>query len=143
MRSDDPALATACRKTLERLGPTFVKLGQLLSVREDILGRVWSEELAVLQNSVEPFDAALALQAIERGLGAPVDDLFVSIETEPVAAASLAQVHRGVLRRQSGAAQAVAVKVLRPGVAERMAADLCVLLRAGAFRVRGPCGTGC
>jgi ubiquinone biosynthesis protein len=114
-----------------------------LSVREDILGRVWSEELAVLQNSVEPFDAALALQAIERGLGAPVDDLFVSIETEPVAAASLAQVHRGVLRRQSGAAQAVAVKVLRPGVAERMAADLCVLLRAGAFRVRGPCGTGC
>ena len=131
LRRDDSSLSIACRSTLTRLGPTFVKLGQILSVREDVLGPVWATEMAKLQDGVEPFDGDEALGAVAEGFGQPLSSLFESLEREPVAAASLAQVHRGLWRVDGGEAVPVAVKVLRPGVAELVAADLCVLLRAG------------
>jgi aarF domain-containing kinase len=132
LRRDDSSLAAACRSTLTRLGPTFVKLGQILSVREDVLGPIWATEMAKLQDGVEPFAGDVALGAVAQGFGQPIEMLFESLEPEPVAAASLAQVHRGLWRAADGGeAVAVAVKVLRPGVTEQVAADLCVLLRAG------------
>jgi len=133
LRRDDKALATACRETLTNLGPTFIKLGQILSVREDVLGPVWATELAKLQDGVRPFPGEEALAIVRHAFG---DDdaalLLESMALEPVAAASLAQVHRGKWQNaDDGTILDVAFKVLRPGIQDRVAADLCVLLQAG------------
>ena len=122
LRRDDASFAALTRTTLADLGPTFIKIGQILSVREDILGPVWAAELAKLQDGVEAFDGEEAVAAVRSSFGS---DDFSSIELEPVAAASIAQVHRGVYKGSD-----VAIKILRPGVVEQVAVDLCVLLRA-------------
>ena len=105
---------------IERLGPTYIKLGQLLSTRADLLPPAYMEALARLQDDVEPFPFAEAEQIIEEELGVRVSKLFQEIDPEPMAAASLGQVHRARLRD----GRPVAVKVQRPGIRERILGDL-------------------
>jgi ubiquinone biosynthesis protein len=108
------------RLALERLGPIFVKFGQVLSTRRDLLAPDIADELAKLQDQVPPFDSAVAVAQIEQAFGKPLDQLFASFELEPVASASIAQVHFAVL--PSG--EDVAVKVLRPGMLAVIDKDL-------------------
>lgn len=111
------------REALERLGPIFVKFGQVLSTRRDLLPDDLADELARLQDRVPPFPAALARQLVEHAYGRPIEDIFASFEAEPVASASIAQVHFATLK--SG--REVAVKVLRPGMLAVIEGDLTLL----------------
>jgi predicted unusual protein kinase regulating ubiquinone biosynthesis (AarF/ABC1/UbiB family) len=123
------ARARECAELLAALGPAFIKAGQALSTRPDIVPPVLLEELAQLQDQLPGFDSALAMACIEEDLGASVDDIFASLEREPISAASLGQVHRGVL--QSG--QKVAVKVQRPGLREQITLDLYIVRNIAAW----------
>jgi ubiquinone biosynthesis protein len=109
------------RQALECLGPIFVKFGQVLSTRRDLLPLDIADELSKLQDQVPPFESAVAVATIERALRRPIGDLFVSFEQVPVASASIAQVHFAVLRDRNGVDRDVAVKVLRPGMAAAIA----------------------
>jgi ubiquinone biosynthesis protein len=111
------------RQGLERLGPIFVKFGQVLSTRRDLLPLDVADELARLQDRVPPFPAAQARALVEKAFGRPIDAIFESFETEPVASASIAQVHFAVLKD----GRQVAVKVLRPGMLEVIDQDLALL----------------
>ncbi|MBS0367311.1 MAG: ubiquinone biosynthesis regulatory protein kinase UbiB [Proteobacteria bacterium] len=111
------------RLALTDLGPIFVKFGQAVSTRRDLLPPDIADELAKLQDRVPPFPGKLARAAIERALGAPVSQLFAQFDETPLAAASIAQVHPA--RLQDGAD--VIVKVLRPGMREQIERDLAVL----------------
>lgn len=113
-------LAAELRRTFERLGPAFVKLGQFLSVRPDLLPPSALAEFERLQDRAEPVPFPRIRRRVEGELGAPLERLFRDFAPEPLAAASLSQVHRAVL--PSG--EAVAVKVQRPGAAEAMEGDL-------------------
>ncbi len=112
------------REALERLGPIFVKFGQVLSTRRDLLPLDIADELAKLQDQVPPFASEVAVATIERSLGRPLAEIFASFEREPVASASIAQVHFAVVRDSKGALRDVAVKVLRPGMAAAIEKDL-------------------
>ncbi len=112
--------AERLRLALETLGPIFIKFGQALSTRRDLLPADLADELAKLQDRVPPFPVDEARLRIEAALGAPVGELFAEFETEPLGAASLAQVHGAVLKT----GEAVVVKVLRPGMRERIVKDL-------------------
>lgn len=116
-------LPARLRATLERLGTTFVKLGQGLSLRRDVLPAGYQEELERLHSHVSPFDPQLAADEIEAAFGQPVDTLFAAFEREPFAAASVAQVHRARLRDGTE----VAVKVRRPGIVPQVKSDLRLL----------------
>ena len=105
---------------LEKLGPAFVKLGQLLSTRADLLPLPYLEALSRLQDKVEPFSFAEVETVVEAELGVRISKAFETFDAEPLAAASLGQVHRAVLR----GGRAVAVKVQRPDIRERVATDL-------------------
>jgi len=111
------------RRALEALGPIFVKFGQVLSTRRDLLPADLADELAKLQDRVPPFPAELALAEVERALGKPVAELFERFEREPVASASVAQVHLAVL---PGGTEA-AVKIQRPGMLPVILKDLALL----------------
>jgi ubiquinone biosynthesis protein len=111
------------RMALEQLGPIFVKFGQVLSTRRDLLPADIADELARLQDRVPPFPAAQARQLVEHAFGKPIEALFSQFEAEPVASASIAQVHFAILT--SG--REVAVKVLRPGMLEAIEDDLMLL----------------
>jgi ubiquinone biosynthesis protein len=113
------------RHTLEGLGTTFVKLGQGLSLRRDVLPPGYREELARLQNRVPPFESARSVAIIESAFKRPVEELFESFEREPFAAASVAQVHRARLHDGTD----VVVKVRRPGIARQVSTDLRLLRR--------------
>ncbi|MGE0332303.1 MAG: ubiquinone biosynthesis regulatory protein kinase UbiB [Ramlibacter sp.] len=115
------------REALERLGPIFVKFGQVLSTRRDLLPTDIADELARLQDRVPPFDSAVAIATIERAFRRPVNDIFVSFEREPVASASIAQVHFAVIRDRGGREREVAVKVLRPGMLPVIEKDLSLM----------------
>ena len=117
------------REAFEELGPIFVKFGQVLSTRRDLLPLDVADELAKLQDQVPPFDPQLAFAEIERSLGRRVDDVFASLERAPVASASIAQVHLGWLKD----GREVAVKVLRPGVEREIAKDLALLQTAASL----------
>jgi len=121
-RFDEPRGARL-RQALERLGPIFVKFGQVLSTRRDLLPADIADELARLQDRVPPFPAPDARVAVERALGRPVPEIFEHFEAEPVASASIAQVH---FARLHGGRE-VAVKVLRPGMLEVIERDLALL----------------
>jgi ubiquinone biosynthesis protein len=112
-------------RSLERLGPVAIKLGQLLSTRADIFGREFAEDLARLKDRLEPFPQALARAELERVLGRPIESLFAEFGP-PVAAASLAQAHEA--RLLDG--RRVAVKILRPRIERRVAQDAEVLMLA-------------
>lgn len=115
-------------RSLERLGPVAIKLGQVLSTRADIFGTVFATDLSRLKDALPPFPMAQARAEVERELGKPVDDLF-PVFGEPVAAASLAQAHRATMAD----GREVAVKILRPGIARRVADDSATLLMAGGL----------
>ncbi len=124
------------REALERLGPIFVKFGQVLSTRRDLLPPDIANELAKLQDRVPPFDPDIAVATIERALGKPIGELFVSFERMPVASASIAQVHFAVVRDRQGREREVAVKVLRPAMLGVIDKDL-ALMRMMAGWVEG------
>jgi ubiquinone biosynthesis protein len=111
------------RLALEELGPIFIKLGQALSTRRDLLPPDIAEELAKLQDRVPPFDGRIAKQIIENAYGKPLPEVFESFDEKPLAAASIAQVHVAKLR----SAGEVVVKVLRPGMREIISSDLEVM----------------
>jgi ubiquinone biosynthesis protein len=117
--SDAEQLAT----DLEKLGPTFIKLGQLLSTRVDLLPAPYTEALARLQDDVAPFPFEVVEQIVTDELGVDLSHAFTSFDPTPLAAASLAQVHRAVLR--SG--REVVVKVQRPGIRKQIADDMSAL----------------
>ena len=112
------------REALEQLGPIFVKFGQVLSTRRDLLPVDIADELALLQDRVPPFPAEVAMATIERAFRKPVDQLFTRFERVPVASASIAQVHFATLVDKAGRERDVAVKVLRPGMLKVIEQDL-------------------
>ena len=112
------------REALERLGPIFVKFGQVLSTRRDLMPTDIADELAKLQDRVPPFPSALAVAIIERAYGKKISDVFVHFEQVPVASASIAQVHFATLKDRNGQLRDVAVKVLRPGMLTVIDKDL-------------------
>jgi ubiquinone biosynthesis protein len=116
-------LGMRIRLALEELGPLFVKFGQALSVRRDLLPADIADELALLQDHVPPFASELAIEAIEKALGMPIGECFETFESSPLAAASIAQVHAATLH----GGKPVVVKVLRPRIKERIRADVEVL----------------
>ena len=115
------------RQALEDLGPIFVKFGQVISTRRDLLPLDIADELAKLQDRVPPFDSAIAVATIERALRKPLGEIFVSFDHIPVASASIAQVHFAVVRDRNGAEREVAVKVLRPGMLSVIDKDLSLM----------------
>jgi len=113
------------RTALEKLGPIFVKFGQVLSTRRDLLPLDVADELAKLQDRVPPFPGAQAMRLVEAAFGRRIDELFASFEVEPVASASIAQVHFATLKD----GRDVAVKVLRPAMLEVIEHDLALMHR--------------
>jgi ubiquinone biosynthesis protein len=105
------------------LGPSFVKLGQIASTRPDVLPAEWIVELKKLQDSVNPLPSKEIKDAVEASLGVSIDELYESFEDKPLAAASIGQVHRAVLKHVDGP-QEVVVKVQRPGIRTTIASDL-------------------
>ncbi len=131
-RGDLGALSRGARLrlALQELGPLFVKFGQILSTRRDLLPTDIAEELALLQDRVAPFPGIEAQRVIEAELGQPINQLFRRFEVEPLASASIAQVHAAELPDGSE----VVIKVLRPGIEQRITADLALLkAMAGLF----------
>ena len=127
--------AERLRAALVDLGPIFVKFGQVLSTRRDILPPDIADELATLQDRVPPFPSEQVVATLERVYGRPVDSVFVSFEREPVASASVAQVHFAELPpKDGGAPTPVAVKVLRPEIRSVIEKDL-GLMHTGAVLV--------
>ncbi|KAH7436541.1 hypothetical protein KP509_05G025200 [Ceratopteris richardii] len=116
---DTQKRAEKLRRCLIRLGPFYVKLGQALSTRPDILPSAYCQELAKLQDRIPPVRSSVALKVIESELGSPARKLFASISSEPVAAASLGQVYKASLTT----GEHVAVKVQRPGMYARLVLD--------------------
>jgi ubiquinone biosynthesis protein len=139
MRGQRPAGPDACltpeqrlRRTMERLGPTFAKIGQMLSVRPDLIPASYADELAKLQDEMAPFPFEQARAEIEAQFGEPLADLFSEFDEVPAAAASIGQVH--MARLLDGTP--VAVKVQRPDIHEVIDADLDIL-RTQARRIQG------
>jgi ubiquinone biosynthesis protein len=120
------------REALESLGPIFVKFGQVLSTRRDLMPPDIADELARLQDRVPPFPGEIAMAEIERGLGKPLAEVYAEFDATPVASASIAQVH--FARLHDG--RPVAVKVLRPGMASLMERDLGLMRVFGSLLVR-------
>ncbi len=123
-RNLDAPRGQRLREALERLGPIFVKFGQVLSTRRDLLPPDIADELAWLQDRVPPFDSAVAIATIERAFRRPVSEIFEQFDATPVASASIAQVHFATLRDPHGGIREVAVKVLRPGMRSVIDKDL-------------------
>jgi ubiquinone biosynthesis protein len=122
-RTLDAPRGVRLRMGLERLGPIFVKFGQVLSTRRDLLPADLADELAQLQDNVPPFPAEQARRLVEQAFGRPIDSIFETFEAEPVASASIAQVHFATLK----GGREVAVKVLRPGMLAAIDDDLSLL----------------
>jgi ubiquinone biosynthesis protein len=122
-RDSSAPVGERIRLALEELGPIFVKFGQAISTRRDLLPPDIADELAKLQDAVPPFPAEVAIGIINEAYGEPVEEVFERFDTEPLAAASIAQVHTAKLK----AGTEVIVKVLRPGILEQIERDLGVL----------------
>jgi ubiquinone biosynthesis protein len=108
------------RLTLERLGPTFIKFGQVLSVRPDLIPKSYIKELEKLQDSVPPFSYKVVREQIKKELGREIEDIFSSFDEKPIASASISQVHKAKLKDD----QVVAVKVQRPEVKKILETDI-------------------
>jgi len=131
-RSRGSSRGERLRLALEELGPIFVKFGQALSTRRDLLPTDIADELAKLQDRVPPFPGELARAGLEATYGKPLEEVFGSFENTPMAAASIAQVHAATLKD----GREVVVKVLRPGMRERIGLDLQVLRTLAALAQR-------
>ncbi|MCK6413443.1 MAG: ubiquinone biosynthesis regulatory protein kinase UbiB [Azonexus sp.] len=118
--------AVRLRLALEALGPIFVKFGQVLSTRRDLMPTDIADELAKLQDRVPPFGSELALKEIEKAYGRPADQVFAEFDPVPVASASIAQVHFARLREEDGGLE-VAVKILRPDMLGVIEHDLALM----------------
>ncbi|MBS2025559.1 MAG: AarF/ABC1/UbiB kinase family protein [Deltaproteobacteria bacterium] len=134
----EQARATSARRfreMLAELGTTFIKLGQILSSRPDILPADFIVELSKLQDAAPPLTHEVVLQRIQEGLGKPASELFESIEKEPLASASIAQVHRARLKPLPGETEGaqVVVKVQRPGIEEAIRSDTDLLFYLARF----------
>ncbi|MCK2052584.1 2-polyprenylphenol 6-hydroxylase [Methylobacterium sp. 37f] len=114
------------QRALTRLGPSYVKFGQFLATRPDIVGMEAARDLETLQDRVPPFQQDVAIRVVEATLGRPVGQLFVSF-SPPIAAASIAQVHKAHILDDEGAVRVLAIKIMRPGVRERFQRDLQVM----------------
>lgn len=130
--SKQPSKDAALREALVSLGPIFVKFGQLLSTRKDILSPALAEELEALQDRVPPFPSSQCLEIIEANLGKSIPDVFSRLDYEPLASASVAQVHAGELI--SG--EQVVIKVIRPGIKSTIERDLHLLTRIAGLLTR-------
>ena len=128
----DEELAERFAADLEELGPTFVKLGQLLSTRFDLLPPAYTTALSRLQDDAEPIEFEVVREVVEAELGGEVSDLFGSFDPEPVGAASLGQVHLATLRN----GREVAVKVQRPGIRDQAREDMETLARLAGLADR-------
>ncbi|HEY9827711.1 MAG TPA: AarF/ABC1/UbiB kinase family protein [Stenomitos sp.] len=124
-----PLRAMQLRKLLTHLGPTFIKIGQALSTRPDLVRQDYLDQLMLLQDQLPAFPAAQAFAIIERQLDAPIEDLFLEISPQPVAAASLGQVYKG--RLYNG--QEVAIKVQRPHLQQKLTLDLYIIRRVAQW----------
>jgi ubiquinone biosynthesis protein len=129
LRKQSEPRAVRIRHTLEDLGPIFVKFGQALSTRRDLLPEDIADELVKLQDRVPPFPKEIACKIIEKELGMSVSDAFADFDPEPLASASVAQVHSAVLHT----GEHVVVKVLRPDIEERIHSDLGLLYELAKF----------
>ncbi len=129
---EDEDHAAGLASALEELGPCFIKLGQLMSTRPDLLPANYIEALSRLQNTVTPVPSDKVTAIVESELGAPLAELFASFDCEPLATASMAQVHRAFLPDGSE----VAVKVQRPGVRQRIEIDIEILNEVARFANR-------
>ncbi|RUR74620.1 ABC1 kinase family protein [Chlorogloeopsis fritschii PCC 9212] len=126
---NDSRRAIQLRELLTRLGPAYIKIGQALSTRPDLVPPVYLEELTQLQDKLPPFANEIAYQFIEEELGAPPQEVYADLSPEPIAAASLGQVYKGKLKT----GEEVAVKVQRPDLRERIAIDLYILRRLAGW----------
>ena len=124
--------AVRLRMALEELGPIFVKFGQILSTRRDLLPQDVADELEKLQDRVAPFPGAQARALIEAELGAPIATHYAKFDETPLASASIAQVHAATLHD----GREVVIKVLRPGIGESVAQDLSLLRTMAAIADR-------
>jgi ubiquinone biosynthesis protein len=116
------------RRRLELLGPTYIKLGQILSLREDLLPRPITAELRNLLDGLPAVPFALVQQLVERELGQPLEELFLSVDPEPIGSASIAQIHRATTRE----GDPVVLKVVKPGIPETLRRDARLLRILGA-----------
>lgn len=112
------------REALEKLGPIFIKFGQALSVRADLLPPDVIKEVSKLQDNVPPFDNKIAAEQIEKAAKKPINEIFKSFESSPLASASVAQVHAAILQNDDK----VVVKVLRPGIEKILKLDTSLML---------------
>ena len=122
-RSNTAPRGERIRRALEDLGPIFVKLGQILSTRQDLLPDDIAKELALLQDQVPPFSGKLAREIVEKSYGKSVDDVFLAFDETPLASASIAQVHAAKLLDGTD----VVVKVVRPGIKKAISRDISLL----------------
>jgi ubiquinone biosynthesis protein len=119
--------ALRLRLALEHLGPLFVKFGQLLSIRPDLIPYDIIEELSKLQDKVPPFPSAQVVAALDAAYGEPYQNVFSEINLEPIASASIAQVHFGVLATGKDAGKQCAIKIVRPGIEQTIKEDIGLL----------------
>ena len=127
LRGQDPSLsrqkAIQLRELLTNLGPTYIKVGQALSTRPDLVPPVFLDELTTLQDQLPSFDNEVAYGFIEEELGAPASEIYAELSAQPIAAASLGQVYKGRLKT----GEAVAVKVQRPDLVKRITLDIYIM----------------
>ncbi|PMB04574.1 hypothetical protein CI594_04435, partial [Fischerella thermalis CCMEE 5196] len=126
---NDRRRAIQLREILTRLGPAYIKIGQALSTRPDLVPPTYLEELTQLQDKLPPFPNEIAYQFIQEELGAPPQEIYTELSSEPIAAASLGQVYKGKL----STGEEVAVKVQRPDLRERITIDLYILRRLAGW----------
>jgi predicted unusual protein kinase regulating ubiquinone biosynthesis (AarF/ABC1/UbiB family) len=126
---NDRRRATQLRVLLTQLGPAYIKIGQALSTRPDLVPPIYLEELTKLQDQLPPFPNEIAYQFIREELGAPPEDVYAELSAQPIAAASLGQVYKGKLKT----GEEVAVKVQRPDLRERITIDLYILRNIAAW----------
>ena len=122
-RSSNQSRGARISEAFSALGPSYIKLGQFMATRADVIGPELANELGQLRDELKPFSMTAARKAVEDGLGGKLEDHFTSF-SEPVAAASIAQVHKATVRDPDGGERTVAVKILRPGVERRFQNDL-------------------
>ena len=117
---NQPKRARELRKIITKLGPTYIKVGQALSTRPDLIRKDFLDELTKLQDQLPPFDNRIAFNIIEAGLGRSIEEVYREFSANPIAAASLGQVYKAVLHT----GETVAVKVQRPNLRPKLSLDL-------------------